>query len=188
MGTYITSLLIGADPAEGAGRLGFSGVCAALWVAWGEHLARWMLDPLVLVVTVLWALDWLTGGLLAWRQRRYSARRGLYSIVKWLIWMGAIGVGWAFQRDGLAGDDIVPVMIGAAVVWTEGISVLRNLALLAGRQGGILSRTVDGLEGECSFYFERWEASRRKRRRAAGLPETEGPDEGPSSVPGGDRP
>ena len=187
MGAYIWSLMLGTDRADGAGRLGFSGACGAMWTVWGEHLARWMLDPLVLVVSILWALDWITGSLLARRRGVYRTRRGLYSVVKWLIWMAAIGVGWAFRNNGFAGDDIVPVMIGAAIVWTEGLSVLRNLSDLAGKQGGIHSRTTDGLEQECSFYFERWEASRRKRRREAGLPETEGPDEGPSSVPGGDQ-
>ena len=186
--TYVWSLVLGTDRADGAGRLSFSACCGALWAAWGEHLARWMLDPLVLVVSILWALDWVTGGALAWRERRYSTRRGLYSVVKWLLWMAALGVGWAFRTNGFAGDDVVPVMIGSAIVWTEGLSVLRNCARLAGAQGGLLSRTADGLEGECSLYFERWEASRRKRRRDAGLPETEGPDEGPSPVPGGDRP
>jgi len=101
--------------------------------------------------------------------------------------MGSLAVGWAFRANGLPADDIVPVMIGAAIVWTEGLSVLRNCARLAGAQGDLLSRTADGLEGECSLYFERWEASRRKRRREAGLPETEGPDEGPSPVPGGEQ-
>jgi hypothetical protein len=124
---------------------------------------------------------------LAWREHRYSTRRGLYSVVKWLIWMGSLAVGWAFRSNGFPADDIVPVMIGAAIVWTEGLSVLRNCARLAGAQGGLLSRTADGLEGECSLYFERWEASRRRRRREAGLPETEAPDEGASPVPGGDQ-
>ena len=183
--TYLWSL-IGWDGRDAAGRLSFSACCGALWAVWGESLARLMLDPLVLVVTVLWALDWVTGGALAWREHRYSTRRGLYSVVKWLLWMAALGVGWAFRYNGFPGDDVVPVMIGAAIVWTEGLSVLRNCARLAGASGGILSRTADGLESECALYFERWEASRRTRRRRAGLPETEGPDEGPSAVPGGD--
>ena len=184
--TYLWSLLV-PDDRDGTGRLSFSACCGALWAAWGENLSRWMLDPLVLVVSILWALDWITGGALAWRERRYSTRRGFFSIAKWLLWMAALGVGWAFRCNGFSGDDIVPVMIGAAIVWTEGISILRNCARLAGASGGILSRTADGLEGECSLYFERWEASRRRRRRQAGLPETEGPDEGPSPVPGGDQ-
>jgi hypothetical protein len=187
MMSYVWSLVLGTDRADGAGRLSFSACCGALWTIWGEHLARLMLDPLVLVVSLLWALDWVTGGALAWRERRYSTRRGLYSVVKWLLWMAALAVGWAFRCNGLSADDVVPVIIGAAIVWTEGLSVLRNLSALAGSQGGILSRTTHGLEGECSLYFERWEASRRKRRREAGLPETEGPDEGPSPVPGGEQ-
>ena len=186
--TYIWALILGTDRADGAGRLSFSGVCGALWALWGEQLARWMLDPLVLVVSILWALDWVTGSILACKRGVYNTRRGLYSVVKWLIWMSAIGVGWAFRCNGTSLDDMVPVMIGAAIVWTEGLSVLRNLSDLAGAQGGLLSRTADGLEGECSLYFERWEASRRRRRREAGLPETEAPDEGGSSVPGGERP
>lgn len=188
MMTYVWTLLLGTDRADGAGRLSFSGACGALWTVWGEHLARWMLDPLVLVVSILWALDWVTGSFLAYRRGVYRTRRGLYSVVKWLIWMGALAVGWAFRCNGTAMDDVVPVMIGAAIVWTEGLSALRNLAALAGAQGGLLSRTADGLEGECSLYFERWEASRRRRRREAGLPETEAPDEGASPVPGGERP
>ena len=116
MGTYVWTLILGTDRADTTGRLSFSACCGALWAAWGEHLARLMLDPLVLIVSILWALDWITGGALAWREHRYSTRRGLYSVVKWLIWMGSLAVGWAFRANGLPADDVVPVMIGAAIV------------------------------------------------------------------------
>jgi phage-related holin len=182
---YLWSLVT-YDGHDATVRWSFSAFCGAAWSVWGQHLTSFILDPMFFLVSILWALDWLAGGALAWKERRYSTRRGLYSIGKWLRWMAALAVAWAFRYNGFTGDDVVPVMIGAAIVWTEGISILRNCARLAGASGGILSRTADGLEGECSLYFERWEASRRRRRRQAGLPETEGPDEGPSAVPGGD--
>lgn len=150
-----------------------SGACALVWQAWGEHLTRFLADPLFAIVSALWAVDFILGSALAWREGRYETRRGLYSVVKWLVWMAALAVGWAFRYDGLAADDWLAPLIGAAIVWTEGISILRNGARLTGRSGGYLRRLADRLEGEGRLYSDRWDRSIRRRRAEAGLPPTD---------------
>lgn len=184
----VLARIAGFDVREEAavGKWTGSALLGWVWARWGPHIESYYADPFVLIVTVLWALDWILGFSLAVRERRVSTRRAFYSVVKWLVYMAALGVSWAFRVDGVPFDDWIAYLIGFAIAATEGISVLRNAARLTGLRR--LEQIADYLDEEADYRFELMRHQQRRRREKAGLPPEhhEGPDEGPSAVPGGD--
>lgn len=187
--SYLWDRIAGSDNQEVAvGKWTWSAVMAWIWTHWGPAIEGYAGDPFVLVVTVLWALDWILGFSLAVRRRKVSTRRAFYSVVKWLVYMAALAVSWAFRSNGVPFDDWIAYLIGFAISATEGISVLRNAARLTGIRR--LEQIADYLDEEADFRFELMRDQQRRRREKAGLPPEhhEGPDEGPSAVPGGPTP
>lgn len=183
----VLASIVGTNTKEEAavGKWTGSAVLAWMWAQWGTAIQGYAADPFVLIVSVLWALDWVLGFSLAVRERRVSTRRAFYSVVKWLVYMAALGVSWAFRTDGVPWDDWIAYLIGFAITATEGISVLRNAGRLTGLRR--LMQLADYLEEEADYRFDSMREGQRRRRRRAGLPPDshEGPDEGPSEVPGG---
>lgn len=186
MANYMFNLFVkflGVAPGESGGfslgRWTLSGISAWMWSSWGIHVQAFAASPLFFAVTVLWAMDWTLGSALAWRERRYSPRRGTYSVVKLLIWWAALGAAWTFRLDGLPIDDMVPYLVGATICWTEFISILRNGSLCLGKQqGGFLSRLADNLEGEVDLHFAQWEKSILSRKKRDPQVAHEAPPEG----------
>lgn len=179
--------VLGVDAGESGGfslgRWTLSGISAWVWSSWGIHVQAFAASPIFFAVTLLWAMDWTLGSALAWKERRYSPRRGTYSVVKLLIWWAALGAAWTFRLDGLPIDDMVPYLVGATICWTEFISILRNGSLYLGKQGGFLSRLADNLEGEVDLHFSQWERSIRSRK--TGSQKKRDPQVPREALPGG---
>lgn len=106
---------------------GFAGLLAA-------HVNFWTL-PSVQWIVLFWLADWTTGTILAVLRRSWRPRRSLYSVFKLLGWIGALWVGWGLTQSGITGSALAAAGITATVVFTEGASVLKNLALLASYGG-----------------------------------------------------
>jgi len=82
------------------------------------------------VLTLFWGLDWLLGGLVAWRADEWNAKRAFWSIWKLLTWHCGLLVAFALRWSGVMGGGLAAGIVEAAIIMTEGASVLRNLGLL----------------------------------------------------------
>lgn len=178
----VLGLDAGGEGGFSLGKWALSGVTAWVWAAWGIHVQQFLISPIFFAVTMMWAGDWTLGSALAWKERRYSPRRGTYSIVKLLIWWAALAASWSFRLDGLPFDDMIPYLVAATICWTEFISILRNAARFLGRtQGVLLSRLADNLEGEVDWRFQQWERAIHSRKTG----EKQNPQVTREALPGG---
>lgn len=161
-------------------------VLASAWACLSSQFDGYLSSPVVVWVSIFWALDWTLGSLLAWREHRYDPRRGLYSVVKWLIWMATITVCWGLRKDALIYDDWIPPIVEVTILLTEAASVMRNGAAL---MASISGRKEAGVLSRFGRAFERVVDQDLARRLGEIGPDPtrhEGPDEGPSAVPGGE--
>lgn len=178
--TYLAGLLaqvVGVDRQTFAMKWSVATVLASAWASLGAQFQGFWGSPVVQWVTVFWALDWVLGSLLAWREHRYDPRRGLFSTVKWLIWMSALAVCWGFRHDGTPYDDWIPPLLEVGILLTEGASVLRNGAVL---QASLSGSKEPSILGRFAGFLDR---DLKRRLDALEQQPPEGPDEGPSPVP-----
>lgn len=122
------------------------------------HWSGFPLSSPVVWAVAFWAGDWVAGSLVALRAKQWRARRGLYSVVKLLIWIAALAVAYGLRDSGAPGCGLAAGAIEAAVLLTEGSSVLRNLALLSDNEAArrVLSVYADTLE---------WRVGKRKEKQ-----------------------
>lgn len=101
-----------------------------------RHTAEFWQSAILFWLCAFWALDWLLGSAIALRKRQWSARRGLYSCGKLVTWVVTLLVAFGLRQSlpGLPGQGLA-LLIEAAVLSTEGASVLRNLSLLHSPRG-----------------------------------------------------
>ena len=114
-----------------------------------KHMSGLLSSSMFFWVTIFWALDWLLGGIKAWRAKKWSARRGFYSVWKWVGWVIALTIAWGMRDSGVVGGGLIAGCIEAAVLFTEGASVLRNLADLLPEKsvfGGLMRVMAKNME------------------------------------------
>lgn len=135
--------LIPQDWAHLAGVSAMGPLLDALW----RHWADFPLSNPVLVVSMLWAADWVAGSWLAWRAHQWRPDRARRSVGKWLFWMAALAVAYCIRSSGLWGMGAVAGGVEAAIMLAEASSVFRNMALLSpsADQAKLLKRYADNL-------------------------------------------
>lgn len=113
------------------------------------------------IVTIFWSCNWIIGSAFAAAQKEplpgqpdliWDPKESLKSLLKLLIWMGALGVSLLLQFSHITGGWIPAGVIQIVVIVTEAAYLLRNLGRIAKAigntdQGNLLSAVADSTEG-----------------------------------------
>ena len=111
---------------------------------WG-YAQRYYLGEFVwagpaVIVSLFWLFNWIIGSALALAQKpplpgepdlRFQPEKSVKSIMKLIVWMGALAVALLLKVSHVAGAWIPAGIIELVVVVTEGIYLLRNLGRIA---------------------------------------------------------
>lgn len=133
---------------EGEPRAWIVAAFGAAWTAVTQHFDGFVLSNPVFWVSVFWALDWLLGSWLAWRECRWIPSRAGRSVLKWLLWMVVLAVAWGIRDSGFFGAGLLGGLVEGAIILAEGSSVIRNAAALSDnpRAKRLLGRFADAAD------------------------------------------
>lgn len=101
------------------------------WAVLTTHFGAFPASNPVFWVSIFWAMDWVLGSCVAFKQNNWSPRRSFHGILKWLLWMAVLTVAWGIRDMGFLGCTLIGGMIEVAIMLTEGSSVMRNCAILS---------------------------------------------------------
>jgi len=101
------------------------------WAILTHHFGAFPASNPVFWVSIFWAMDWVLGSFVAFKNNSWSPRRSFHGVLKWLLWMAVLTVAWGIRDMGFLGCTLIGGMIEVAIMLTEGSSVMRNCAILS---------------------------------------------------------
>lgn len=124
------------------------------------YLGQYLWASPFVVVTIFWGANWIIGSAFALAQKaplpnepdlRWNPRKSLKSVMKLMVWMGALGGAALLKASHVTGGWVPAGVIELAVIITELAYLLRNLGRIAralgnNEQGAVLGLVADSTE------------------------------------------
>lgn len=105
---------------------------APIWTIIQSQVSDFANSISVATVTLFWLIDIVTGAIRAIREKEFSPKKFVKGMVRWVFWMAALSVAWSLRISIPIVGGIVASVIESVIIFAEGASILRNLALLSG--------------------------------------------------------
>lgn len=125
-------------------KIALFGVGGAIWKFFLEVLGK---NPFFQAMTLFWFLDMLLGTCRAVATKKYSNKKFLFGLIKWLVGTTVIFVAWGFRLAPPPEDDFIAFMMEYSVLFMFGHSVLKNANLLFKMIGSGESTLLDKVLG-----------------------------------------
>lgn len=107
---------------------------APIWVAAQAYIQEFFSQVSVVVITLFWACDLLTGSIRAIKEGQFVPSKFFIGILRWLIWIVALVVSMGIRLSVPIAGGIIASIIESVIILAEASSILRNLALLSGEE------------------------------------------------------
>lgn len=126
------------------------------------YLGQYLWASPFVVVTIFWCANWIIGSAFALSQKaplpgepdlRWNPRKSLKSVMKLMVWVGALLVAALLKASHITGGFVPAGVIELVVIITEGAYLLRNLGRIARVLGNVEQGAVLGLVADSTEEF-----------------------------------